>query len=85
MCRVRVAARRFGLTIEGVSSQHFIVKGKSCDTVWLTMLDGARLALNHLVGRSLNPLNFGSRYPGAKPFESRPAHAHDRYRIQRRR
>ena len=80
MCRARVAARRFGFMIEGVSSQHFIVKGKSCDTVWFTMLDGARLALNRLVVRSLDPLNFGSRDPRAKLFESQPAHPHDRYR-----
>ena len=35
----RKAALRFGFTFEGIFRQHMIIKGRSRDTAWFSMLD----------------------------------------------
>lgn len=35
----RKAADRFGLTVEGIFRQHYIIKGRNRDTAWFSMLD----------------------------------------------
>ena len=52
------AAQRFGFTFEGVFRQHMIVKGRSRDTAWFSMLDGEWPARKTAFERWLAPDNF---------------------------
>lgn len=54
----KAAARRFGFTLEGVFRQHMIVKGKSRDTAWFSMLDGEWPRIKAGFERWLDPDNF---------------------------
>jgi RimJ/RimL family protein N-acetyltransferase len=54
----RRAALRFGFTYEGTFRQHMIVKGRSRDTVWFSMLDGEWPARKAAFERWLAPDNF---------------------------
>ena len=54
------AALRFGFTFEGVFRQHMIVKGRSRDTAWFSMLDSEWPARKAAFERWLAPGNFDS-------------------------
>lgn len=52
------AAARFGFTEEGVFRQHLIVKGRSRDTAWFSILDSEWPALRSSFDKWLDPGNF---------------------------
>ena len=52
------AALRYGFTFEGIFRQHMIVKGRSRDTAWLSILDREWPARKHAFERWLAPENF---------------------------
>jgi RimJ/RimL family protein N-acetyltransferase len=54
----RAAALRLGFTFEGVFRQHMIVKGRTRDTAWYSMLDGEWPARRASFERWLAPDNF---------------------------
>jgi RimJ/RimL family protein N-acetyltransferase len=54
----RRAAARFGFTFEGVFRQHMIVKGRSRDTAWFSMLDSEWPQRKAAFERWLAPENF---------------------------
>jgi len=54
----RRAALRLGFTFEGIFRQHMIVKGRSRDTAWYSMLDGEWPARKLAFERWLDPSNF---------------------------
>ena len=54
----RRAAERFGFTYEGLFRQHMIVKGRSRDTAWFSMLDSEWPARKAAFERWLAPENF---------------------------
>ncbi len=54
----RRAAERFGFTCEGLFRQHMIVKGRSPDTAWFSILDGEWPARKAAFERWLVPENF---------------------------
>ena len=54
----RTAALRLGFTFEGVFRQHMIVKGRSRDTAWYSMLDAEWPARKAAFERWLSPDNF---------------------------
>jgi len=56
----RRAAQRFGFTYEGTFRQHMIVKGRSRDTAWFSMLDSEWPARKAAFERWLAPENFDS-------------------------
>jgi len=56
----RSAALRLGFTFEGVFRQHMIVKGRSRDTAWYSMIDGEWPARKAAFERWLAPGNFDS-------------------------
>jgi RimJ/RimL family protein N-acetyltransferase len=57
----RRAAQRFGFTYEGIFRQHMIVKGRSRDTAWFSMLDGEWPARKAAFERWLAPENFDAK------------------------
>mgnify|MGYP001179524496 CR=1 FL=1 len=54
----KAAAQRFGFTYEGLFRQHMIVKGKSRDTAWFSMLDTEWPVRKAGFERWLEPDNF---------------------------
>jgi len=52
------AARRLGFSFEGVFRQHMIVKGRSRDTAWFSMLDNEWPARRAAFEQWLDPANF---------------------------
>ena len=54
----RAAALRLGFTFEGVFRQHMIVKGRSRDTAWYSMIDRDWPARKAAFERWLSPENF---------------------------
>jgi RimJ/RimL family protein N-acetyltransferase len=54
----RRAALRLGFTFEGIFRQHMMVKGKSRDTAWYSMLDSEWPARREAFERWLAPANF---------------------------
>ena len=52
------AARRLGFIYEGTFRQHMIVKGRSRDTAWFSMLDSEWPAVRANMERWLDPKNF---------------------------
>ncbi|MGA2596060.1 MAG: GNAT family protein [Bryobacteraceae bacterium] len=56
----RRAALRLGFQFEGIFRQHMIVKGRSRDTAWFSMLDGEWPARKERFERWLQPSNFDS-------------------------
>ena len=54
----RAAALRLGFTFEGVFRQHMIVKGRSRDTAWFSMLDTEWLSVKRGFAAWLAPDNF---------------------------
>jgi RimJ/RimL family protein N-acetyltransferase len=54
----RRAAERFGFTFEGIFRQHMIVKGRSRDTAWFSMLDGEWPRASAAFQQWLAPANF---------------------------
>ena len=54
----RRAAERFGFTYEGLFRQHMIVKGRSRNTAWFSMLDSEWPARKAAFERWLAPENF---------------------------
>ena len=57
----RRAAERFGFTYEGLFRQHMIVKGRSRDTAWFSMLDSEWPARKRAFERWLAPENFDDK------------------------
>jgi RimJ/RimL family protein N-acetyltransferase len=55
------AALRLGFTFQGVFRQHMIVKGRSRDTAWFSMLDGEWPMRREALERWLDPSNFDDR------------------------
>lgn len=56
----RRAAERFGFTYEGLFRQHMIIKGRSRDTAWYSILDSEWPARKATFERWLAPENFDS-------------------------
>jgi RimJ/RimL family protein N-acetyltransferase len=54
----RRAAERFGFSYEGLFRQHMIIKGRSRDTAWFSMLDSEWPARKAAFERWLDPANF---------------------------
>jgi RimJ/RimL family protein N-acetyltransferase len=54
----RAAAARLGFTFEGIFRQHMIVKGRTRDTAWFSMLDSEWPARKAAFERWLDPSNF---------------------------
>jgi RimJ/RimL family protein N-acetyltransferase len=54
----RRAAARYGFNFEGIFRQHMIVKGRSRDTAWFSILDGEWPARKHAFEAWLAPDNF---------------------------
>jgi RimJ/RimL family protein N-acetyltransferase len=54
----RSAALRLGFTFEGIFRQHMIVKGRSRDTAWYSMIDSEWPARKERLERWLRPENF---------------------------
>lgn len=54
----RRAAVRFGFSFEGIFRQHMIVKGRSRDTAWFSMLDAEWPSRKEAFERWLEPSNF---------------------------
>jgi RimJ/RimL family protein N-acetyltransferase len=54
----RRAAQRYGFSYEGIFRQHMIVKGRSRDTAWFSMLDSEWPARRAAFERWLEPENF---------------------------
>lgn len=54
----RRAALRFGFTYEGVFRQHMVVKGRSRDTAWFSMLDSEWPKRKEAFEKWLQPSNF---------------------------
>lgn len=54
------AAKRFGFTFEGTFRQHMLVKGKSRDTSWFSVIDSEWPDRKAAFERWLAPENFGS-------------------------
>jgi RimJ/RimL family protein N-acetyltransferase len=56
----RRAALRLGFTFEGIFRQHMVVKGRSRDTAWFSMLDSEWPARQRAFKAWLAPANFDS-------------------------
>jgi len=56
----RRAALRYGFTFEGIFRQHMVVKDKSRDTAWFSMLDSEWPARKAAFEAWLDPGNFDS-------------------------
>lgn len=70
------AALRFGFTFEGIFRQHMVVKGKSRDTAWYSMIDAEWPQLRASFEEWLDPSNFDSEGRQRKRLEDiRAAHA----------
>ena len=54
----RRAALRFGFTFEGIFRQHMVVKGRSRDTAWFSMLDAEWPQRKEAFEKWLRPSNF---------------------------
>jgi RimJ/RimL family protein N-acetyltransferase len=54
----RRAAERFGFTFEGIFRQHMILKGRSRDTAWFSMLDSEWPRVKAAFEQWLAPANF---------------------------
>jgi RimJ/RimL family protein N-acetyltransferase len=56
----KAAAARFGFTFEGVFRQHMVVKGKSRDSAWFSIIDREWPVIRAGFERWLDPSNFDS-------------------------
>ena len=56
----KAAALRFGFTFEGVFRQHMVVKGKSRDSAWFSIIDREWPVIRAGFERWLDPSNFDS-------------------------
>ncbi|WP_221272938.1 GNAT family N-acetyltransferase [Tunturiibacter gelidoferens] len=54
----RRAAERFGFAFEGIFRQHMVIKGRSRDSAWYSMLDSEWPARKRTFERWLDPANF---------------------------
>jgi len=54
----RRAAQRYGFSYEGIFRQHMIVKGRSRDSAWFSILDSEWPARRAAFERWLAPTNF---------------------------
>jgi RimJ/RimL family protein N-acetyltransferase len=54
----RAAALRLGFRFEGIFRQAMVIKGRSRDTAWYSILDGEWPALREAFARWLDPANF---------------------------
>jgi RimJ/RimL family protein N-acetyltransferase len=72
----RRAALRLGFTYEGVFRNHVILKGRSRDTAWFSMIDSEWLARKAAFERWLDPTNFdanGQQRSSLASFHERPS------------
>ena len=58
---LQVAAKRFGFKYEGLFRQHMVVKGKSRDTAWYSIIDSEWPARKAAFERWLDPANFDAQ------------------------
>lgn len=58
--RSRRAALRFGFSYEGIFRQHMVIKGRSRDTAWFSILDGEWPQIKEAFETWLRPDNFDS-------------------------
>ena len=56
----KAAAMRFGFTFEGVFRQHMVVKGRSRDSAWFSIIDSEWPVIRAGFERWLDPSNFDS-------------------------
>jgi RimJ/RimL family protein N-acetyltransferase len=68
----RRAAERFGFTFEGIFRQHLIIKGRSRDTAWFSMLDGEWPARKAAFVEWLRPENFDEHGMQRVPLSAAP-------------
>ncbi|MGD0893374.1 MAG: GNAT family protein, partial [Terracidiphilus sp.] len=54
----RRAAQRLGFTFEGIFRQHMVIKGRSRDSAWFSMLDSEWPARKQAFEAWLDPANF---------------------------
>lgn len=66
----RKAALRFGFTFEGIFRQHLIVKGRSRDTAWFSMLDAEWPSRKAAFEKWLDPSNFDAEGRQKTPLGS---------------
>ena len=64
----RRAAERLGFTSEGVFRQHMVMKGRSRDTAWYSMLDSEWPARKLAFEAWLNPTNFDGEGRQLRPL-----------------
>ncbi|MGL4728739.1 MAG: GNAT family N-acetyltransferase [Bosea sp. (in: a-proteobacteria)] len=66
------AAARFGFTYEGTFRNHMVMKGKSRDTAWFSMIDSEWPALKAAYERWLDLKNFDEDGKQINKLEARP-------------
>ena len=64
----RRAAERLGFTFEGIFRQHMVVKGRSRDTAWYSMLDREWPARKRAFEAWLDPANFDEQGQQISPL-----------------
>jgi RimJ/RimL family protein N-acetyltransferase len=64
------AAERFGFVFEGVFRQDMVMKGKTRDTAWYSIIDAEWPGLDTAIERWLAPANFAADGRQIRPLES---------------
>ena len=72
------AAKRLGFTFEGTFRQMHVVKGRTRDTTWLSIIDGEWPALKRALEGWLDPANFDAAGAQRRRLEQFIADAHAR-------
>ena len=72
----RRAALRYGFTFEGIFRQHMVIKGRSRDTAWFSMLDSEWPARKRAFEAWLDPANFDSEGRQRQSLSQVPAAQH---------
>ncbi|MGC2192553.1 MAG: GNAT family protein [Candidatus Dormiibacterota bacterium] len=68
----RRAALRLGFTFEGIFRQHMVIKGRSRDTAWFSILDGEWPARKSRLEKWLEPSNFDAQGEQKLPLSGLP-------------
>ena len=71
----RRAAQRFGFTFEGVFRQHLIVKGRSRDTAWYSIIDKEWPPIRAAFQAWLKDTNFDPQGRQKQPLRARRSDA----------
>jgi RimJ/RimL family protein N-acetyltransferase len=66
----RRAALRLGFTFEGIFRQHMVIKGRSRDSAWFSMLDSEWPARKQAFETWLDPLNFDHQGRQRRPLSA---------------